>query len=131
MQTMSLELYPSEAWRAKSPHIYEEAHHLVPQGHPLAAKARDVLEAKSISLDSYHNGVALPKHIHYLTRPDDYVRAVNNAILRLENAPREVIVSFLDDLARRFGDVKLADVDGEDLKDLYQITIMDWIKNST
>ena len=101
---------PSLAWRAPSPHIYEEAHHLVPQGHRYALEAREILEAKSIPLHSYHNGVALPEHIHDLTERKDYVTAVNSAILQFEDAPREVIVSFLDDLARRFGDIKLANV---------------------
>ena len=125
------EIYPSEAWRAPSPHITEEAHHLLPKGMRQAAQARAIMEAKAIPLNSYLNGVALPPNVHRLTYGRDYTRAVNNAILRLEDAPREVIVTLLDDLARGFGDLKSLDLNPEQLEEIYQETIMDWLKNPT
>ena len=49
----------------------------------------------------------------------------------MSDAPREVIVSLLDDLARRFGDLKSLDVHPDKLEELYQETIMDWLESLT
>ena len=120
---------PSQAWRAPDPGTKQQAHHMVPKGMKQSKEARDILEEKGISLHSYHNGVALEKHVHDLMAPGgdrgkDYANSVNAAILSLQHAPREEIEIFLEDLALRFSKLNAPDVD---YSTRFQTDIMDWL----
>lgn len=91
--------------------------------------AREILEARGISLHSYHNGVALEPHVHRLMAPSgdrrkNYARAVNEAMVSFRHAPREEIEMFLEDLALRFSKLNAPDVD---YATQFQIDIMDWL----
>ena len=121
---------PSQAWRAPDPGTLQEAHHMVPQGDKQAKIAREILEEKGISLHSYHNGIALEKHVHDLTRGrgrgEEYVKAVNQAILRRRHLPRDEIELFLEDLALRFDELNAPEVD---FVALFETEIMDWLRH--
>ena len=80
-------------------------------------------------MDSYHNGIALEQHVHDLTRGrgrgEEYVKAINQAILRRRHLPREEIESFLEDLALRFDELNAP---GVDYTARFQTEIMDWLE---
>jgi len=123
------EYNPSQAWRAPDPGTKQQAHHMVPKGMAQSKEARDILEEKGISLHSYHNGIALEEHVHYLMAPrgdrgKDYADSVNAAILSLQHAPREEIEIFLEDLALRFDELNAP---GVDYTARFQTDIMDWL----
>lgn len=54
-------------------------------------------------MNSAYNGVGLQRKIHVLTYKDDYVRAINEAILDFDS-PDE-IVAFLETVARGLSDL--------------------------
>lgn len=121
------EYNPDLAWKAPdlNSNVAQDAHHIVPKGMSQLARAREILAAKSISVDSHLNGITLNKTVHYLTYGAQYARAVNRAIESLQYAPREEIVMFLEDLARRLDKLNAPDIDHSGI---YQKDVMDWLE---
>jgi large repetitive protein len=58
-----------------------EAHHIVPEGHPLAASARAILRSLGIGIDSAENGVWLGRATHIGTLANSYVQWINDQIV--------------------------------------------------
>ncbi|MEU6090396.1 polymorphic toxin-type HINT domain-containing protein [Streptomyces sp. NPDC047085] len=63
-----------------------EAHHIVPENHPLAAGARSVLARHGIDIDSAENGVWLAHDTHRGTFPGGYVSWINDEIVAADAA---------------------------------------------
>ena len=88
-----------------------------------------VLEAKGLSPHAYHNGIALEKHVHDLMAPrgergQRYAKAVDDAIVSLQHAPREEIEFFLKELALRFSRLNAP---GVDYAAMFETDIMAWL----
>ena len=58
-----------------------EAHHIVPEGHPLAASGRAILRSLGIGIDSAENGVWLGRATHIGTLANSYVQWINDQIV--------------------------------------------------
>jgi hypothetical protein len=85
------------AWRV--PQQGEDAHHVVPQNHPQAARSREILQEWGIDVDSADNGVGLEKSVHYMTLRRDYIAAVEGALERVNSA--DEATQLLEDIAWR------------------------------
>ena len=88
-------------WRARK--TGQDAHHIVLSGDVDVKQARMHMENLGISVNSAYSGVGLERKVHVLTYKDDYVRAINDAILEFDS-PDE-IEAFLETVARNLSDL--------------------------
>jgi hypothetical protein len=58
-----------------------EAHHIVPESHPLAVGARTALDQSGIGIDSAENGVWISRLTHIGTFSNSYVQWINDEIV--------------------------------------------------
>ena len=63
-----------------------EAHHIVPENHPLAQNARNVLRSLGIDIDSTTNGVWLSHDTHRGTFTNAYARWINQQVVDAANS---------------------------------------------
>ena len=90
-------------WEWRVPKKGQDAHHIVSSGDMGADQARIHMENLGVSVNSAYNGVGLQRKVHILTYRDDYVRAINEAIVEFDS-PDELVV-FLETVARRLSDL--------------------------
>ena len=108
-------------------HSKQDMHHIVPTGRWQGDEARDILSEKGVYVNSAYNGIALEKSVHKLTNVNsDYTEAISKVIVKLKDAPPEIIEKFLEETTERLHKLNEYKDYPLRLEAEYQTEIMDW-----